>query len=73
MDKEKLTHNDEDRVVYIADHIWHTLTKDERELWYSDTGTIGFIEEVIYLLHQEVTEDFVERVHNRVFCWRRYI
>lgn len=77
MDKEKLTRSDEDRAVYIADHIWSALTKDERELWYGGTGTIGFIEEVIYILHfnrnHEVTEDFTERVHNRVFCWRHYI
>lgn len=76
MDKKKLTRSDEDRAVHIADHIWSALTEDERELWFSGTGTIGFIDEVIYILqlgrHHELTEDFNERVHDRVFFGRRY-
>lgn len=50
MTKEELT-----RLTEMAQTIWELLTEDEREAFYVDIGTIGFVENVANLLHINIS------------------
>lgn len=69
MKKLKLTHAQEERLVQFGDHVWSTLTEEERDAYYCDNGTIGFVEDCIAMLHLQ-NYDFplpvLERIHNRI-------
>ena len=39
------------RLIQLAKTIWPFLTNDEKEAYYCDCGTIGFIEDLCHLIH----------------------
>lgn len=65
----KLTSAQEERLVKFGDHVWSSLTPDERDAYYCDNGTIGFVEDCIAMLHLQ-NYDFplpvLERIHNKI-------
>lgn len=64
-----ITVHDFKRMTQVGRRVWNALTNDEREAWYCDTGTYGFIECVADILHIDLskwtTED-MEYVEARV-------
>ena len=60
-----------DKLIRVGHTIWHELlTDDDREQYYNDSGTIGFMENVANLLHmdlEEVTLTEFEAIHDKLF------
>lgn len=50
MTQKELTH-----LTETAQTIWKRLTEDEREAFYADIGTIGFVENVAGILHMDIS------------------
>lgn len=59
-----------DKLITVGHTIWHKLlTAEDREQYYHDTGTIGFVENVANLLHmglEKVTLTEFEDIHNKI-------
>lgn len=58
------------RLVTLTRRIWKSLSREERENYYNDTGTIGFIEDVARILNlhtYKLTLNEFETIHNKVF------
>lgn len=64
----KITKKELNRLITFGKRIWNALTKNEQEAYYYDTGTIGFVEDVMGLLHlhkcQFESEEQFEMVHS---------
>lgn len=66
-----LTKEQKNRLCKVGRRIWRMLSDDERDAYYCDTGTIGFVENVATLLHLglcTVTLDEFERIHNYIIA-----
>lgn len=70
MNNTGLTMEQSKRLVAVARKIWRTMTPDERNRYYYDTGTIGFVENVASLLglglHKVTISEF-EAIHTKIF------
>lgn len=56
---------DKARVATVAVQVWHLLSEDEKTDYYYTTGTIGFVEDIIDMLHinMDVEEpDFIDSI-----------
>lgn len=65
-----LTRIQKGRLVTIARRIWKSLSREEQERYYNDTGTIGFIEDVAQLLGLHLctlTLGEFEQIHTKIF------
>ena len=43
------------RMTQVGKRVWNALTNEEREAWYYDAGTYGFIECIADILHVDVS------------------
>ena len=50
-----MTREELNRLAEMAQTVWKPLTDDEREAFYADIGTIGFLENVANLLHMDIS------------------
>ena len=50
-----MTKNELTRLTKIALSTWRLLDVEEKEAFYADTGTIGFVENVANLLHIDIS------------------
>lgn len=56
---------DKTRVATVAVQVWQILSEDEKTDYYYTTGTIGFVEDIIDMLHinMDVEEpDFIDSI-----------
>lgn len=65
-----LTRTQKGRLVTMARRIWKSLSHEEQERYYYDTGTIGFVENVAQLLGLHLctlTLSEFEQIHTKIF------
>ena len=65
----KLTKENARRLVNFGRKVWKMLTDDEREAYYIDNGTIGFVEDIATVLHFQLCEVSLtefEAIHNLI-------
>jgi hypothetical protein len=55
------------KLTGIAKSIWDMLPEETKEAYYYDTGTFGFLENVVILCYESVTDDDYEKLHDQVF------
>ncbi|MBO7323430.1 MAG: hypothetical protein J6U51_07600 [Bacteroidales bacterium] len=58
------------RLITAGRRIWKSLTPEEQEAYYYDTGTIGFVEDVAKLLHLHIYNTSLttfEAIHRSIF------
>lgn len=56
---------DKARVATVAVQVWQLLSEDEKTDYYYTTGTIGFIEDIIDMLHIDMAveePDFIDSI-----------
>lgn len=56
---------DKTRVATVAAQVWQLLTEDEKTDYYYTTGTIGFVEDIVDMLHidiEAVEPDFIDSI-----------
>lgn len=56
---------DKARVATVAAQVWQLLSEDEKTDYYYTTGTIGFIEDIIDMLHIDINveePDFIDSI-----------
>lgn len=56
---------DKARVATVAVQVWQILSEDEKTDYYYTTGTIGFIEDIIDMLHIDIDveePDFIDSI-----------
>ncbi len=56
---------DKARVATVATQVWQILSEDEKTNYYYTTGTIGFIEDIIDMLHIDIDveePDFIDSI-----------
>lgn len=68
-----ITEEQIERIVELGRIIWSNLSNDERENYYYDNGTIGFVEDVLRILCLHENNDYnfesvevFDRVHDRI-------
>ena len=69
METTELTRDQIARLITFGRKIWKSLTEQEREAYYCDHGTIGFVEDVASLLHLELCSVSLSRfefIHNSI-------
>ena len=69
-DNNKLNRTQTARLISFARHTWRSLSHEEQEKYWNDTGTIGFIEDMARVLHLHtytLTLDEFETIHTKVF------
>lgn len=63
-----------DRLVTIGRNLWNSLTEDEKEAYYLDRGSFGFIEDVMTILRVPVEEfespEHFEYVHDLIINYK---
>jgi hypothetical protein len=65
----KLTKENAQRLVNFGRKVWKMLTDAEREAYYLDNGTIGFVEDIATVLHLQLCEVSLaefEAIHNLI-------
>lgn len=61
-----MTMNEMKRMTQVGRRTWNALTNAEKDAWYCDTGTYGFIECIADILHIDISNwsadnmDYVE-------------
>lgn len=56
---------DKARVATVAVQVWQILLEDEKENYFYTTGIIGFIEDIIDMLHIDIDieePDFIDSI-----------
>lgn len=56
---------DKARVATVAAQVWQILSEDEKTDYFYTTGIIGFIEDIIDMLHIDMTveePDFIDSI-----------
>lgn len=56
---------DKARVATVAVQVWQILSEDEKTDYFYTTGIIGFIEDIIDMLHIDMTveePDFIDSI-----------
>lgn len=56
---------DKARVATVAAQVWQILSEDEKTDYYYTTGIIGFVEDIIDMLHidiEAVEPDFIDSI-----------
>ena len=47
----KLNKKQINRLITFGRRVWNMLTKEEQENYYYNTGTMGFVEDIMAILH----------------------
>lgn len=58
------------RLATVAVQVWQLLSEDEKENYFYTTGTIGFIEDIIGMLHidiEAVEPDFIDSIVEQLY------
>lgn len=66
----ELTKEQTGRLITFGRRLWKTLTQEEREAYYADIGTIGFVEDVSRILHLNLCTTSLshfEAIHRSIF------
>lgn len=56
---------DKARVATVAAQVWRILSEDEKTDYYYTTGIIGFVEDIISMLHIDMAveePDFIDSI-----------
>lgn len=56
---------DKARVATVAAQVWQILSEDEKTDYYYTTGIIGFVEDIISMLHIDMAveePDFIDSI-----------
>jgi hypothetical protein len=62
------TEDEETNLILKGRIFWCTMSDEQKEAYYRDTGTYGFIENLCTILRLKVTDDIdqFERVHDKI-------
>ena len=66
----ELTKEQTGRLITFSRKLWKSLTQEEREAYYCDSGTIGFVEDVSRILHLNLCTTSLshfETIHRSIF------
>ena len=66
----KLDKKQINRLITFGRRVWNMLTKEEQENYYYNTGTMGFVEDIMAILHihklEFESEEQFEYVHELI-------
>ena len=60
------------RLIKFGRRIWNSLTRDEQESYFNDTGTYGFVETLLSLFHinpNDLNTREFELLHRAIIGW----
>ena len=69
MENKEMTLEQKARLVKFGHRVWKMLSPEEKDAYYCDTGTIGFVEDVVDMLHLSncvVPLSEIEAIHNLI-------
>lgn len=66
----KLDKKQINRLITFGRRVWNALTREEQENYYYNTGTMGFVEDIMAILHihklEFESEEQFEYVHELI-------
>jgi hypothetical protein len=58
------------RIINLGKELWNLLTEDEQEKYFCDNGALGFLEDVITILHIDfpwTDIDLTNYIYDQIF------